>query len=301
MWGTARPAGAGLGLVVHFLVAAAPLHAQEAPLECRDRQARLVRIQPDRRIAYPAYATLDRDGMPVIYWNPKATSRRPTIWRRFVLLHECGHILLRHLDRPAGTVEDKRRSEMEADCYAMQTLNESERTSGRDMSRLVAELSRSSGDVTHRGGQDLLLALDECIDAPTNGHRWSEALDRLMAASADSFASITGSWLARTWAGDIREATVDLPGTFDCEIRPPRSFVCLLMAAESEKPAQRRFQDIRRIVQGWLPSDWTHADRATTTSLAELFLAQSSSNGTFLALVRTTGDRVYFVARPVER
>ncbi len=168
------------------------------------------------------------------------------------------------------------------------------------MRRLFAELSRSSGDLTHRGGGDLLFALDDCLDAPTNGRRWSEALDRLRAASADSFASITGSWLGRNWAGDIREATMDLPGTFDCEVRPPGSFVCLLMTAESEKPARRRFQEIRRIVQRWLPPDWTHADRATTTSLADLFLAQSSIDGTFLALVRTTGDRLYFVARPPE-
>lgn len=301
MWGMRRPVGAGFGLAVLVLIAAPRLYGQDGPLECRDRHARLVRVQSDRRIPYPAYATLDRDGLPVIYWNPKATGTRSAIWRRFVLLHECGHVLLRHLDRPTGTVEDRRRSEMEADCYAIQTLYDSKATSGRDLSRLFAELSRSRGDVAHQGGQSLMLALEECLEAPTNGRRWRTALDQLMTASADSFSSITGPWLGRTWAGDIREATMDLPGTFDCEIRPPGSFVCLIMAAESERPARRRFEDIRRILQGWLPSDWTQADRETTTSLAELFLAQSSNDGTFLALVRTTGDRVYFVARPANR
>jgi hypothetical protein len=296
-----RPAGAGLGPAALVLIVTPQLYGQDARLECRDRHARLVRVQSDRRIPYPAYATLDGDGLPVIYWNPKATASRSAIWRRFVLLHECGHVLLRHLERPPGTVADRRRSEMEADCFAIQTLHESPATSGRDLSRLLAELSRSRGDVAHQGGQSLMLALEECLEAPTNGRRWRTALDQLMAASADSFSSITGPWLGRTWAGDIREATMDLPGTFDCEIRPPGSFVCLLMAAENEKPARRRFEDIRRILQGWLPPDWTQADRETTTSLAELFLAQSGNDGTFLALVRTTGDRVYFVARPADR
>lgn len=190
---------------------------------------------------------------------------------------------------------------MEADCFAMQTLNESRSTSGRDLTRLLAELAGSRGDATHQGGRSLMLTLEECLDAPTNGRRWRTALDQLMTASADTFASITGPWLGRTWAGDIREATMDLPGTFDCEIRPPGSFVCLLMAADGEQPARRRFEDVRRIVRGWLPADWTHADRETTTNLAELFLAQSGTNGTFLAVVRTTGDRVYFVARPALR
>ena len=301
MWGMGRLLGAGLGSAVLFLVAPPRMGAQDVPLECRDRQARLVRIQPDRRIAYPAYATLDSDGLPVIYWNPKATGSRSEIWRRFVLLHECGHVLLRHLDRPTGTLEDRRRSEIEADCFAIQSLAESKETSGRDLRRLFVELGKSAGDAIHRGGRDLLLGLEECLDARTDGRRWNDALDRLLVAGADSFASITGPWLGRTWAGDIREATMDLPGTFDCEIRPPGSFVCLIMAAESERPARRRFEDLRRILRGWLPSDWTHANRETTTSLAELFLAQSSSDGTFLALVRTTGDRVYFVARPASR
>ncbi len=125
MSGTGRPVGAGGGLVVLVLVTTVQLQGQEVPFECRDRQARPVRIQPDQRIAYPAYATVDDDGLPVIYWNPKATGRRSAIWRRFVLLHECGHILLRHLERPGGTVEDRRRNEIEADCYAIQTLSES--------------------------------------------------------------------------------------------------------------------------------------------------------------------------------
>jgi len=240
MWGKAKPGGAwfGLGPALILLCTPVPAEDQGSPVECRDRQSRLVRVQPDRRIAYPAIATLDGEGAPVIYWNPKSANGRSETWRRFVLWHECGHVLLRHLHRTLGTVEDRRRQEIEADCYAIQALAES---------------------------------------------------------------SITGLWLGQSWAGQIHEATIDLPGTFDCEIRPPRSFVCLLMAAEAEKPARRRFQELRRIVQGWLPSDWTHADRATSTSLAELFLAQSSDDGTFMALVRTTADRLYFVARPADR
>jgi hypothetical protein len=303
MWGRARPgrAWSGLGPALVLLITAVPAQGQGSPLECRDRQSRLIRVQTDRRIAYPAIATFDGEGVPVIYWNPKSTNGRSEIWRRFVLLHECGHILLRHLHRTVGTVEDRRRSEAEADCHAIQALAESKETSGSQLSRLFRELERTKGDLTHLGGRELVFMLERCLDARTDAGRWHEALDQLLASSADSFTSITGLWLGQSWAGQIYEATIDLPGTFDCEIRPPRSFVCLLMTAEAEKPARRRFQELRRIVQSWLPSDWTHAERATSTSLAELFLAQSSTNGTFMALVRTTADRLYFVARPADR
>ena len=290
------------GTLLTLLLLAAPAVAQRAPIDCRDLQNRPVRIRTDQRIAYAAYATLDRDGVPLIYWNPRAANGRSTTWTRFVLLHECGHVLLHHLNRSSGTLEDRRRAEVEADCYAIRVLADSRRVSGTEFQRLFAELAATIGDPTHLGGEELLERLEQCLHNRSDTRSWHEALDRLLLASGDSFASITGTWLGHTWAGEIHEATLDLPGTFDCEIRPPGSFVCLMLAADGEKPAHRRFQELRRVVEGWLTSDWTRTDRAERlASHAELFLAQSASDGTFLALVRTTASRVYFVARPTSR
>lgn len=301
MWGRDDSAGAGActGLAIALIFLARPAVAQGAPLDCHDHQNRPVRIKTDQRIAYAAYATLDGDGVPLIYWNPRASNGRSGAWRRFVLLHECGHVLLHHLQQSSGTVEHRRRAEAEADCYAIQVLAESRSTSGTEFDRLLAELAASAGDPIHLGGGELLESLDHCLRGRTDSRRWHIALDRLLTASSDGFTSITGGWLGSSWAGDIHEATLDLPGTFDCEIRPPGSFVCLMLAADGEKPAHRRFQELRRIVESWLPPDWTRTDRAVSlASHAELFLAQSGRDGTFLALVRTTGSRVYFVARP---
>jgi hypothetical protein len=301
MWEMASPGGprAKLGSAILVFFLAAQANAQGAPQDCRDLQGRPVAVETNKRIAYPAFATLDANGLPRIYWNPTSANGRSGTWRRFALLHECAHVLLHHIDRPPTTLEERRRAEREADCFAIQTVNASPGTSGSDMARLLADLGRTAGDATHLGGEELLDSLAQCLHDQNDERRWHTSLDQLMTASADSFQSITGAWLGESWAGTIHEATLDLPGTFSCEIRPPRSFVCLMVAAEDGSPAHRRFVEIRRQVEGWLPADWTSSDRALTTgSQAELFLAQSSSDGTFLALVRTASSRVYFVARP---
>ncbi|HXW97257.1 MAG TPA: ImmA/IrrE family metallo-endopeptidase [Gemmatimonadales bacterium] len=300
MWWTARVARAGPRLGLAFLLALqGTLLAQNAPADCRDLQNRPVRVTTDRTISHPAEATLDNSGQPLIYWNPNLSNGRSESWRRFSLLHECGHILLHHVDRMTGTVEDRRRQEQDADCFAFQTLVDSRETNGSRLDKFRDEILMSSGDLMHLGGEERLASLDQCLQERDDQHRWRAALDRLLLASRDSFGAITGPWRGESWSGTVHEATLLLPGTFDCEIRPPRAFVCLMMAADEEQASHRRFQAIRHLIGEWLPADWTSSDHPfQATSYAELFVAQSGSDGTFIALARTRGSRVYFVARP---
>ncbi len=303
MWGMDSSGGVRgyLGSTALLFLFAAPAGAQGTTPDCQDVQGRPIPIQIDKRISYPAYATRDAAGAPLIYWNPKTANGRSDTWRRFVLLHECGHILLHHIDRAAATLEERRRTEREADCFALLALQEARGTSGSEIARLLSELGSTSGDAIHLGGEELLQSLEECQRERGDTRRWHQALDQLLSASADSFRSITGAWVGISWAGTVHEATLDLPGTYDCEIRPPRSFVCLLIAAQDERSARKRFKEYKRLVVEWLPADWTQSDRVTSTiSQPELFVAQSSANRTLLALVRTTASRVYFVARPAE-
>lgn len=300
MWGMDNRGGVRgyLGSTALLLTLAVQAGAQGPVAECQDVHDRPVPIQTDKHLAYPAFATRDPDG-PRIYWNPKSANGRSDAWRRFVLLHECGHVVLHHIDRAATTLEERRRDELEADCYAILALGSARGTSGSEMAKLLMELGRSAGDAIHLGGEELIQSLEDCQRASGDGRRWRESLDRLLSASADSFRPITGARLGMSWSGAIHEASLDLPGTYDCEIRPPRSFVCLLATAQDERSAHKRFREFKRLVVGWLPADWTSTERPTiTTSQPEVFLAQSSSDGTLLALVRTSARRVYFVARP---
>ena len=290
---------ARLALLAGGFLAPATLAAQGAPLDCHDLSGKPVRRVADSHIPYPAYVTEDGHGRPVIYWNPNRFNGRSRTYRTFAMLHECGHLRLRHLEHPTGTLEDRRREEREADCFAIEALYQSHSIKGGDLDELMTELGQSVGDRTHLGGQDLLDALEQCLRERDDGHRWDETLDQVVSASRDRFSSITGAWLGTTWAGEVHESTLDLPGTFDCEIRPPGSLVCLVEAAEDEQGARRRYGEVRKIIENWLPQDWTHDDREPArSSQRELFLAQSSLDGTFLALVRTSASRVYLVARP---
>ena len=279
---------------------AAPAAAQ-VPFEgCLDHQLRPVAGVVSDTGLYPAWATVRADGTPVIYWNPRQFNRLSDASRLFVYLHECGHIALRHVYhwRLPQTIETRQQEENEADCWAIQMLAEGAGGSGRTLNALARDWRHSRGDATHLGGEQFLRHLQECLDARIDRRRWDAALDHLLTASRDSFATITGEVIEEVPDETLRESTLDLPGTFDCEIRRTGAFVCLIFAATKAKPVEHRFEAIAKILRAWMPSGWVGRERSQPEAdQPRQFLAQDAASGVNLELVMTSANRLYFIFR----
>jgi hypothetical protein len=128
----------------------------------------------------------------------------------------------------------------------------------------------------------------------TDSKAWGAALDTLIRAAIDSFASSSGRMLDST-PTMIYESSVGTPGTFDCEVTGG-ALRCIVFASRKPKPAVERFEKLVQIVRDWLPVGWTSIERTETTAGDRTFLAQDGMNGTLLTLaLRAT--QVYFLAK----
>jgi hypothetical protein len=267
---------------------------------CRDRTGGVIKAQiaPDEVGRFAAMATW-KEGQRVILWRPSAFNGLSDVARVFVYLHECAHHTLHHVDHIALSLDESARQEQEADCWAIQTMVEGEMIGTRGLETIREEWKNSEGDVIHQSGEVLLRSLEACLRAKTDRKRWRSVLDSLLAGSRTGFESIAGPLVADGGPDAPRESTLDLPSTFDCEIRQRRSFVCIVFVSRTAKPAERRFNELAKILDEWKPVGWTVTERIEpeTEQPRQHLLTEETTGGT-IALVLHRLNRVYFIYRP---
>jgi hypothetical protein len=228
---------------------------------CVDRHGAPVRQEESTELPNPAWASWVDDHQPIIYWNRKALTGASDVSRLFIYLHECGHIVLRHIYSAASTREERRKQEDEADCWAIQLMLDAGMIKGRHLDQLEREWKHSRGDLTHQSGQELVRSFRTCLSVRTDPKRWRPVLDSLLVAARDSFHTITGRLITESGSENAHESTLDLPGTYDCEIKSTGTFVCLVFSSREAGPAGRRQQELTRILRDLMGSDWTISER----------------------------------------
>lgn len=235
------------------------------------------------------------DGRPVIFWNPHAQFATYAA-RTFTYLHECAHITLRHIWRRHPTVREQRRQEIEADCWAVQMMIEGEMIHGDQRRALFDQLELASPDATHLGGEERLANLERCLAVKTDPGRWREVLDALADASVDGFIEAEGPVITQAVGHRFYESTINPPGTYDCEIREGPSVVCMIFAAQSDSPVQKRYRTIAKIIRNWMGDYWTvrETGRHGHDALPRLD-AQDSRTGAQVSLFASADDRLHFV------
>ena len=131
----------------------------------------------------------------------------------------------------------------------------------------------------------------------TDSKAWARALDTLILAAQDSFASSRGRVVDSTSIGLVYESSIGTPGTFDCEV-VGGALRCMVFASRKPNPAKDRFERLTKILRAWLPVGWTSVERAATSRGERSFLAQDGMTGTLLSLL-LSGPRVYFLVKRV--
>jgi hypothetical protein len=275
-----------------LLVLALAVHAEgQVPFDtCRDRADRPIPGIVDNTIAYAGTATF-RNGQPVILWNRKTNRHLSPTEQLFIYLHECAHHTLGHLYHPSPDVQQ----ELEADCWSIQRMLDGSMIRGRHLR--VLELSRRNvpGDATHLGGDAHARSLSECLSIRTNAKAWAAALDSLVLAAHDSFASHRGRLLDSTETFPIHDALLSLPGAYDCEVAGA-TFRCALFVAAKGGAAEKRYRRLVKIFRGWLPAGWTFIEWVDQDVTSRTWLAQDALTGTSLTLA-LMGTRVYLLVR----
>lgn len=275
-------------------LAASPLAAQSVPSACTAPDGQTVQTIVRNDMIWAGLATREGD-KPVIYWNQHSMAGTSQATRLFVYLHECAHHMLGHIWK-----QDSRRSEREADCWAMTLMVESGMTRQRHIDVIVRELKRSEGDDVHLGGEALVRSLKQCIRDRTDPDVWDAALDSLLRASADSFRSIQGKPYPRPELDQhTYQSTLPVANTFDCTIGPLRMVQCMVFAARDDKRVRKRFDQLASIIRDWLPAGW--ASREDDTAAGEVVRALHAADpvtGAGLALLETSDRRIVFRFTP---
>ncbi|HSE27069.1 MAG TPA: hypothetical protein VLA95_02475 [Gemmatimonadales bacterium] len=256
---------------------------------CLDRFGRQIEGVVDNRLGWAGTAAM-RNGNPIILWNEKALGTASGPMRLFVYLHECAHHALGHLWKLPSA-----RNEEEADCWAYQLIVDGGIARGRHVDAIEREARLTRGDDIHLGGDARVRSLRRCLRIRTDRAAWRTSLDSLAAASADSFAGLRG----KAFPGDpvgVYESLADLPGTFDCEVRDD-VFACVVFAARRGVDVRRRFDQLSRIIQDWLPGTWTSITRGDAADARRELHAEDSRSGAGLSLV-ASADRIAFRFRP---
>jgi hypothetical protein len=258
---------------------------------CRDRRDSVILGVVDNTIAYAGVAT-EQNGRPVILWNNKANQVLSTTEQIFIYLHECAHHTLGHLHRHPYTPE----LEQEADCWAVQLMVDGGMIKARHLEVLERSSGQTRGDAFHLGGEALVQSLRRCLEIRTDPKAWASALDSLVRASQDSFASSRGRAIDSAPGNTVHESTIDAPGTYDCEIIGAAAR-CLVFASRKNGPAEDRFEQLARIIHGWLPVGWTSIKRVSLDRRERTFLAQDGMSGTLVSLALTRNSRVYLLVK----
>jgi hypothetical protein len=261
-----------------------PFHA------CLGRDTRPIPGVVDNTITYAAVATVRDDG-PVILWNAHTNGRLSQTEQVFIYLHECAHHTLGHLYHHAVDARD----ELEADCWAIQLMVDGGMIKPRHLEVLESSRRNVQGDYTHLGGDAHVRSLEECLSVRLDPKAWAAALDTLVVAAQDSFMSRQGRLIDSSSTPQVFEALVDVPGTYDCEILGG-ALRCMVFAARKDGAAEKRYQQLVKILQGWLPAGWTSTEQLGANGKTRTFLAQDSRTGTLITWA-WSGARVYLLVK----
>lgn len=274
------------------MCAGAPLRAQVPFNGCVDRAG--VPIVGTVNNGIPGGAEATRvDNKPVIYWNRGNMQWARPATQLFVYLHECGHHALGHIYKPNDP-----KLEQEADCWAMELLIDGAMISGDDEGALESDLIHNfPGDGFHLSGEATVRGTRECMASRTDPAKWRVALDSLVAGVPDSLARFVGQRMFEFT--DLRyESRLDLPGIFDCELNPQRTFRCPVYTGTSQRRAKGRWEAIAKIIRDWLPPRWTVAETAPKGYVTEQLMAEDGMTGARITLALTDHHTVFFVFQP---
>lgn len=113
---------------------------------------------------------------PVIYVNQVKLSQFEPVMQQFFMAHERGHITLHHTRAYAlnGTIEGKRAAivarELEADCWASQTLARTDRRAALGAARFFAQMGPFRYDREHPSGSQRAARILACLPEETAQH-----------------------------------------------------------------------------------------------------------------------------------
>jgi hypothetical protein len=291
-----RPCMSPICLLI-LTVTSSPLTAQVPYDGCTNRQGRpIVGIVSDS-LPHAGWATVQRDGTPVIYWNPKRQYSPQGVTQVFLYLHECAHHALGHVYRWPESLDETKLFERQADCWSYQLLVDGGMLTGNRREILEGDLRYTTGDAAHLGGEALLASLRDCLAARTDRRQWHAVLTGLELAARDSFQTFRRRPLAED--PTVSEATIHLPGTFDCEIRVNGSYVCLIFAARDDRRVDRRFQQVSDLVRSWLGPAWTsNTIEAPAAGQRRIFMAERADDGVRILLLATEDRKLWFIMKP---
>jgi hypothetical protein len=271
-------------LIVALILAGRVAQAQVPFNACVDREDRPIVGVVDNALPYDGVATIRMDGTPVIFYNQKSLTQTTQEVKHFVYLHECGHHALRHVWKDPSRVR-----EMEADCWAIQYLVEHGYVKRRHIDRLQSEIGTSRG----------IGNLKNCVDVKTDQELWRKSLDLLTLAGAHKFAPIRGEAIPEDPERGFFESTLDLPGTFNCELTPEGSFTCEIFSGKDQGAADDHFERVLPIIHRWLTEEWLTFERTRARpSEVRRFVAQDIQTGALLTLVMTDDHRIIFRYQP---
>ncbi len=271
-------------LMMALLLAGRVAHAQIPFTACVDREDRPIQGVVDNTLLFAGIATVTVDGTPVIFYNQKSLSQASQEARHFVYLHECGHHALRHVWK-----DPSRLREMEADCWAIQYMVEHGYLKRRHIDRLQTEIGAARG----------IGNLKTCVAVKTDQELWRKSLDLLTLAGAHKFGPIRGEPIAEDPQRGFFESTLDLPGTFNCELTPEGSFACEIFSGRDDGATDDHYQRVMPIIRGWLTDDWLTFERSRARpNEVRRFVAQEIQSGSLLTLVITHDHKIIFRYEP---
>lgn len=266
----------------------APPAVGQLPFEsCRDRQDRLVARIEDNTMPYAGLAT-HQHGRPVIIWNARTNGPLSYAERMYLYLHECAHHRLGHLEHFANDA----RWELEADCWAIQSMMDGEIIRRRHLIQLERSRRAVRGDAIHLGGETHVRSLRQCLDVRIDEKAWAAALEAMDHASSDGFVTSRGRMVDSLHGVAVYESLVEAPGAYDCEIAGA-AIRCTVFESRKPGPAIRRYEKLAGLIRRWLPEGWWATEDRRHAGGAHTFRARNGASGTLVTLAQN-GPRVRF-------
>lgn len=90
-----------------------------------DSNNKVISFKVDIDNEHGATTKYDKNGNPVVIYNPIWLSRLPKQGRQFFIYHEIGYLHLGHLEKyhfPTISKSDMEKAQLEADCYSVREL-----------------------------------------------------------------------------------------------------------------------------------------------------------------------------------
>lgn len=273
--------------------------AAQLPFDgCRDRAGEHVPgvLRDNLPSNFAAEATTE-NGHPEILWSPHALSNASRYYKILVYIHECAHIRLRHI----FTIGETPAAERQADCWAIIIMHDAELISQIQEDSLMAEVRTVTGDADHLPGDAMERNMQLCLASRTDATAWSAALDSLAAAAQTGFRGIVGPRITEIKDRVIFQATLNPPGSWDCDLASNAIYRCPLFAAPDQKPAERRYKELAKIARKWAPDGWQVVEQGkgeAPTGVVKLLILHDTGRGTEFRFVLNDKGEIWLLAAP---